>query len=91
MNRLMKCWIACNVFVFIFLTDVFAQSNPEETMDVFSTRMIELAKGPVAKLLGAAILLVGIASLLRGRHKIAMSCAVAFLVLLFLPFFLQQI
>lgn len=90
MNSLFRYVIVTCFLGFSWVTSAFAQS-PEEAVGGFSTRLIEIMKGPVAKLLGVVILLVGISSLLRGRHKIAISCAAAFLVLLFLPFLMEQL
>ncbi len=65
--------------------------TPEDVVAGFSTRMIDICKGPVAKILGTGILLVGVGALLRGRHRLAISCGLAFVVLLFLPILIEQI
>jgi type IV secretory pathway VirB2 component (pilin) len=69
-----------------WLSDVLAQSgeDPKAVVDTFSTKMIEILKGPIAKVLAVVILLACVGSLLRGRHKVAISCGIAFIVLLFL-------
>ena len=90
----MKYWMQCltlrSVIFMFWISDVFAQT-PEDVVNGFSTRMIEILKGPIVKILGALILLAGVASLLRGRHKLAISCGAAFIILLFLPFLLEQL
>ena len=94
MNCLIRCWIVCSVISLNWVSDalaVIADDAPESAVSGFSQRMVSLVNGPVAKVLGVVILLVGVASLLRGRHAVAMSCGVAFVVLLFLPFFLTQL
>ncbi len=89
--RLRKRHIALiGIMVLSFISQVMAQT-PEEVVGSFSTRMVDILKGPIVKILGALILLAGVASLLRGRHKTALSCAVAFVILLFLPFLLEQL
>ena len=71
---------------------VFSQAeDPEQVVSQNADKIITILKGPVSKLLAAIILLAGVAGLLRGRHKIALSCGVAFVVLLFLPIILQQV
>ena len=90
MGNLRRCLTMGSVFFLAWVSDVLAQT-PEEVVNNFSTRMIDILKGPIAKILGAFILLVGVAALLRGRHKLAISCGLAFIVLLFLPILLQQV
>ena len=90
MGNLRRCLTMGSVVFLIWVSDALAQT-PEEVVNSFSTRMIDILKGPIAKILGAVILLAGVASLLRGRHKLAISCALAFIVLLFLPILLQQV
>ena len=65
--------------------------DPLDTTNDFSTRMLAIIQGPILKLLAAAVLLVGVAGLLRGRHKLAISCGLAFLLLLFLPILLGHV
>ncbi|MBI4309630.1 MAG: hypothetical protein HY591_04795 [Candidatus Omnitrophica bacterium] len=86
----MRNLIMANGILLTWTSRVLAQA-PEEVVNSFSTRMIDILKGPIAKVLGAVILLAGVASLLRGRHKLAVSCGLAFIVLLFLPILLQQV
>ena len=94
MGYLSRCLALCGVILGSWTSNVFAQiadGAPETAVSGFSQRMVAMVNGPVAKLLGVVILLVGVASLLRGRHAVAMSCGVGFVVLLFLPFFLTQL
>lgn len=90
----MKIFIRSIVYVHVvfisFISKVWADT-PEQVVNDFSTRSIEMLKGPVAKLLGAVILLAGVASLLRGRHKMAICCGIAFVMLLFLPILLGRL
>jgi type IV secretory pathway VirB2 component (pilin) len=87
------------LIVFINSVQAFAQAvgssgttgDPLEVSNDFSTKMLDIVKGPVLKLLAAVVLLVGIAGLLRGRHKLAISCGVAFILILFLPILLSKI
>ena len=71
----------------------FAQADidPNAVVVENANKMIQILQGPVTKLLAAIILLAGVAGLLRGRHKIALSCGIAFVVLLFLPMILRQV
>ncbi len=68
-----------------------AQGDPMSVVSDFSTQMIAILKGPIAKILAALILLAGVGGLLRGRHKLALSCGAAFVILLFLPILLEQV
>ena len=60
-------------------------SDPTAVATTFANKMVEGAEGPITKFLAAAILLTGVSGLLRGRHRLAVSCGVAFIVLLSLP------
>ena len=87
------------MMVFIQSSRALAQSttggdttgDPLEVSNQFSEKVISIVKGPVLKVLAAVVLLVGVASLLRGRHKLALSCGVAFVLILFLPILLGHI
>lgn len=71
-----------------------ATSNTADPLDAskeFSDKMMEIVQGPVLKILAAVVLLVGIAGLLRGRHRLAVSCALAFILILFLPILLGKV
>lgn len=65
--------------------------DPLTTTNDFSVKMLGVIQGPILKLLAATVLLVGVAGLLRGRHKLAISCGLAFLLLLFLPILLSHV
>ena len=52
-------------------------------------KMLEIFKGPLVKILAGVVLFVGVGGLLRGRHQVAVSCGIAFVLLLFLPIILQ--
>jgi len=86
-----------NAALGVFLSTVqvwAAKDKTDDPLDVtqeFSTKMLDIVQGPVLKVLAAAILLVGVASLLRGRHKLAVSCGIGFLLLLFLPILLGHV
>ena len=69
-------------------TDSSAQDPVAATND-FSSKMLTIFKGPVVKVLAGMILFAGVAGLLRGRHQVAVSCGIAFILLLFLPIILQ--
>lgn len=90
MSFLFRLLVLANVFILDVIPDLWAD-DPEQTATEFSQKALTILKGPIAKLLGAVILLAGVASLLRGRHKIAISCAVAFVMLLFLPMLLDKV
>ncbi len=75
-----------NTGLFFLLSLPYAWADdPLTTSTEFSDKMLAIVKGPASKLLGAVILLIGIASLLRGSYKVAVACFVAFLLILFLP------
>ena len=68
-----------------------AQGDPVSVVSDFSKQAIDILKGPIAKILAAIVLLAGVGGLLRGRHKLALSCGAAFIILLFLPILLEQV
>lgn len=75
-------------------TSAYADSvegDPVGTVNEFSEQIVLLLKGPITKILGAIVLLGGVAGLLRGRHHIAIACGAAFIVLLFLPMLLGHV
>ena len=55
----------------------------------FSSKMLDIFKGPLVKIVAGIVLFVGVGGLLRGRHQIAVSCGVAFILLLSLPIILK--
>ena len=85
------------LLMIVYSSNVLAATSTQETGDplevsnAFSEKVLEIVKGPILKVLAAAVLLVGIAGLLRGRHKLAVSCGLAFLLLLFLPILLGRV
>ena len=90
MGGLTRLLIAGCAMYFNFVSNGFA-GNPQEVMSDFSTQLVDIFKGPIAKILAALILMGGVAALLRGRHKLAVSCGLAFIILLFLPILLEQV
>ena len=74
----------------ISVSKVFAD-DPLEVSNDFSQQLLSIIQGPILKVLAAVVLLVGIASLLQGKQKIALSCGLAFLLLLFLPILLGKV
>ena len=74
-----------------FASTAGGNGDPVAVVSDFSMQMIAILKGPIAKILAALILLAGVAGLLRGRHKLALSCGAAFVILLFLPILLGRI
>ncbi len=88
---------ALNTGIFLLMASlqVWAASStsaddPQKVSEDFSTRVLTIVQGPVLKVLAAIVLLVGVAGLLRGRHQLAISCGLAFLLLLFLPILLDH-
>ncbi len=80
------------VFLFILAFVVFTgcdnafaqQVDPNAVVTENTTVALTILKGPVARIGGAIVLLVGVAALLRGRYQVSVSCAVAYAALLFL-------
>ena len=68
-----------------------AQGDPMSVVSDFSKQAIDILKGPIAKILAALVLLAGVGGLLRGRHKLALSCGASFFIFLFLPILLEQV
>ena len=85
-NTIVKTMLMLFVNISMALAD-----DPLEVSKDFSKQMIDIVKGPVIKVLAAVVLLVGVASLLQGKHKLAVSCGAAFLLLLFLPILLERV
>lgn len=87
MHWVTKLFIIACFLLFSGVSNVFAQStgeDPEAVIEKYSEQMITIFKGPIAKVLSFVILLACVGALLGGRHRIAISCGVAFIVLLFL-------
>jgi hypothetical protein len=94
-KKRIKILIHTGLMVLMSVVQVWAASgdgdgDPLKVTDDFSGRVLAIIQGPVIKLLAAVVLLVGVAGLLRGRHKVAISCGMAFLLLLFLPILLKH-
>ena len=89
--------ISSTVFILCFKSSqvwAAAKDSTDDPLDVsndFSTKVLSIVQGPVLKVLAATVLLVGVAALLRGRHKLAISCGMGFLLLLFLPILLGRV
>jgi type IV secretory pathway VirB2 component (pilin) len=92
-----KISMVINTGLIVLINSMQAWAATDKTDDPlivtndFSTRMLAIIQGPVLKVLAAVVLLVGVAGLLRGRHKVALACGVAFLLLLFLPILLEHV
>ena len=89
MGYVTRCLTVWSVIFLSWVSGVFAQAvsggdDPKAVVDNYSTKMIEILKGPIAKVLAVIILLACVGALLRGRHKLAISCGIAFIVLLFI-------
>ncbi len=67
------------------------QADAVAAVGDFSTKLLTILKGPVTKIVGAIILLAGTGGLLQGRHRMAICCGAAFLILLFLPMLLEKV
>ncbi len=95
MGYLTRCLTIGSVIFLTWIQNVLADTagsgDPKGVMTDFSTQMVDILKGPITKILAALILMGGVAALLRGRHKIAVSCGLAFIILLFLPFLLEHV
>ncbi len=66
---------------------VFAQQAPPDPLVAVTANTdkgLRIIKGPVATFGGAVVLLGGVAGLLRGHYQLAVSCAVAYVALMFL-------
>ncbi len=90
-QRVLTFILFLTAFVVPGLALAQAQGDPMSVVSDFSTQAIAILKGPIAKILVALILLAGVGGLLRGRHKTALCCAAAFVILLFLPILLEQV
>ena len=86
MAYLKRCLLLSQVVFLSWVSGALAQSagDPQAVVETYSTKMISILKGPIAKVLAVVILLGCVGALLQGRHKLAISCAIAFIVLLFL-------
>ena len=79
------------LMLFINASCALAQSTSGGIQDVgtatdnFSTTILAIFKGPLVKIVACVVLFAGVAGLLRGKHQVAVSCGVAFILLLCLP------
>ncbi len=84
--------IGCTGLMWLIkISDVLAdnvQTLDGATND-FATKMLTMFKGPLVKVVAGIVLFVGVGGLLRGRHQVAVSCGIAFVLLLLLPVILQ--
>ncbi len=71
------------------LGGAFAQGE-EEVVNDFADFMIDILTGPVSRILAAFILVTGVFNLIRGRQDIAVACALAFAILIFLPTLIES-
>lgn len=55
----------------------------------FSGKILSIFTGPLVKVVAGVVLFVGVAGLLRGKHQVAVSCGIAFVLLLCLPIILR--
>src|SRR5258706_235095 len=85
------------IWMFFINSYVWAQrsgsntADPLEATNDFSEKVLSIVQGPLLKIMAAVVLMVGVAGLLRGKHKLAISCGAAFLLLLFLPILLGKV
>ncbi len=59
-----------------------------EATNQFSGKILSILTGPLVKVVAGVVLFVGVAGLLRGKHQVAVSCGIAFVLLLCLPIIL---
>ena len=90
LKKLGNMIVVTMLMLFVRVSIAFADGPLEVSKD-FSDQVIDIVKGPVIKVLAAVVLLVGVAGLLQGKHKLAVSCGAAFLLLLFLPILLERV
>lgn len=62
--------------------------NVSTATNDFSNKILDIFKGPLVKVVAGVVLFVGVAGLLRGKHQVAVSCGIAFILLLCLPIIL---
>lgn len=67
-----------------------ALSGEVQVVNEFAEFLITILTGPVSKILAAVILITGVVNLFQGKTNIAVGCAFAFLVLMFLPKLLES-
>ena len=72
------------------LADI-STTQEQQVVNDFATFIINILTGPVSKILGAILLIGGVAALLNGKHGIALACGFGFMVLMFIPKILQNL
>jgi type IV secretory pathway VirB2 component (pilin) len=65
--------------------DLTGSEQQTQVVGDFADFMINILTGPIAKLLAAVLLISGVVALLNGKQAVAVSCAFAFLILMFIP------
>lgn len=61
----------------------------QKVVNDFADFIINILTGPVSKILGAVLLIAGVASLLNGKQGVAIACGFGFMVLMFIPKILE--
>lgn len=74
-----------------FVLADMSTSQEQQVVNDFATFIINILTGPVSKILGAILLIGGVAALLNGKHGIALACGFGFMVLMFIPKILQNL
>ena len=64
-------------------------SQEQQVVVDFATFIINILTGPVSKILGAALLIGGVAALLNGKQGVAIACGFGFMILMFVPKILE--
>lgn len=85
-------WILAISLVLCFISEVHAQSSQQavDAVGSFSTDIVKLLQGPVVKIIGAMVLLGGVAALLRGKQQVALSIGLAVITVLILAISLSS-
>lgn len=68
-------------------SDIWAENvqDLDTASNDFSDKMLKMFKGPLVKIVAGIVLFMGVGGLIRGRHQVALSCGIAFVLLLLLP------
>jgi|GEM_PF-5029420 len=85
--------LVCTGLIWLMRTsDLWADvKNLDDATDDFSTKILTMFKGPLLKIVAGFVLFMGVGGLLRGKHQVAVSCGIAFVLLLLLPVLLQYL
>ena len=91
LRKLFNLMYVAIMTILINLSVAFAAETEtiDKATDDFSDKMLTLFKGPLVKILAGVVLFVGVGGLLRGKHNVAVSCGIAFVLLLMLPVVLK--